>query len=317
MFSDTTNQSIFPGSAGDIYNFLKLVESSDDLHVGILDAAETLVELTFGTHFDATGFGNDGGVVITYPKASGAVPPFDVSLVSTDKLIAWISPKHDQQFTQKNNKPYVPETIEAKYDAIARQVQDLKEQMDRKLGVVRGSSSDPDTLTVESFSKQKKLLVDTGVLVSDSIQLVSENWPAFYDAIELEVISAQPNPLTDTMVLNPIDNGVVITTNLRAHRITLTGPTSNFDLHETDWNFFQATEDADDAYSGTLTLRHHLGFVSGEGGFTSRDSGNFTAMQIFVQRHTTPGVRWDGINISTLGANVFVGRYRLWGLPRT
>lgn len=316
-FTETTNQQILDGGAGDSYVFTKFVAAQAELHVAILDVNEVPTELTHPTHYDVTGIGTTAAT-ITYPKASGAVSPFDISLLATEKLVVWIAPVQDQDFKQSNNKPYIPSTLGIWMDQTRRMIQDMQEQMDRKLGITRGSTAVVGSLTLEDFVGQKVLLATGTASFSATVDLVSVNWPAFYDAVEIEVVGSFPN--TDSAGLRAwiIDSGTPTAVNTYGQFQYMqaatpgSGTTTNggFPVGPTQGDTLE------EACNGSYMITHHGGFLGCVGQFSWRYNGDGFFSTMAGTLHTTAPTRHDGFSLRASAGTLEGGTYRLWGLPK-
>ena len=162
-----------------------------------------------------------------------------------------------------------------------------------------------------------KVLIDSDTNFSGmTLQLISIDWPARYDSIELEIVRMRPNA-SGTLSIEPMDGGVAVSTNLHNSTTELldnvSAPTT-----DTTWTFPDSTNTAVAQVCGALRIWNVEGALQGTGHFTHQTTtgptdGGFT---MYIRRHAVPATSWDGFEITHSGGT-FAGSFRLWGLPNT
>lgn len=312
-YSTTTSEQQFPGNGvltSFSYNHNVPSAAGAQVKISLFDndtGSETV--LVSGVHYTLSGVGGSGGITITYPIVSSPAP-FDNPVTSDQTLVAEIVPDHDQNVDIKHSDTFSPKVVEDEFDREVRIDQAQQSEIDRSFKVARGQPN-PEDGVVPGITGAKVLLVDSGVVTGTSIDMVSINWPLFYDRIELEIVRARPN-VNGEFSFNPIDNGTVTTADLVSNGIErIGGAQANF--NNTTWITPEVGNASNEQLVGRFVISHFEATLAGFGDTSHGHFGFGGAIMFF--RRTSAGTRWDGIQF-TQAAGTFTAQLRLWGLPR-
>jgi len=319
-YSNVTNQETFVGNGSNqAFAYSQNTPANANVNVSILSAAGVETKLTHVTHYDLAGVGGAGGITVTYPRTSVApVAPFDVALTATEKLVVWIDPPHNQEFTKRAGDTYTAATIEAKFDEQMRIIQTLSEQVGRSFKVAVGQTPPVDT-TASAFSGAKILIDEIIDTAATKLSVFTIDWTADYDSVELEFVGVVGS-VAAAMEIQPIDTAVATTTNLEVNVSTHIG-VAIAGAGNADWSTsgtYTVGNGADDWLTGTARFyNYNNGYLGGVGNYTYRNGANAYGVTCQYSRHTSAGTRWDGFDILMNPSGTISGTVRLWGFPKS
>jgi len=288
--------------------------------------------MALGTHYSIAG-GSTTGAVGTVTVINGTVN-FPTSVTWTIKRVIPITQATDYV----ENDLFPAASHEIALDRLTMQVQDvdarkslafptsdgamnpqIPSSVDRANKVLSFTSTGAPSVATQTTVGYGKVLLSTVTASGDAnIEITEEDWNATYDSVELELVALVAGGVTHKLTLNPIDTGVVQTTNMSIMESlntagTVTTPTG------TDWqlDLAQGSSGPDDAVNGTATFTANAGYLNGHGVWTYRTTTNHISSIASYQRHDTIGARWDGFKVWFGTGTIASGTIRLWGIPRT
>lgn len=319
-YTDTSSEEIFPGdNSTTAWAYTQNTAAEANVKVSILDSDGVPTALTNGTHFDLAGVGGTGGITVTYPKASSPPSPYDVVLTASEKIVIWVEPPADQQFGPENTDTYAPSVIGQKFDEQMRVIQKVKKDVSRSYHVDLGADA-PAAGAVGTVSSSRVLLASDTQTGAANLSVSSLNWPATYDSVELRFIGVVPVNALQHMLIEPIDNGSAVSTNLRSQNHVVQGGTNYAQANNTTWSnntTHEQTNGADDHLNGSAIFTYYAsGLVSGIGQYVYENASSLRGSTVYYRRHTTLFTRLDGFEV-TMDVGNITGELQLWGIPNS
>lgn len=316
----STTEEIFPGTGGQTaFVYTQNTDVAENVHVAILDPSGTPTDLTNVTHYDLANVGGAGGITVTYPRTSVTpISPFDVTLLSTENIVIWIDPPRTTDFNPKNLDTYGPAALGVRIDDIYRNMQKIQTDLDRKYGVALGATNPASSSTGPQVVGGKVLLATETLTNQTKITVVSGNWPATYDRVELDLNIV---PVTDgaDLEIQPIDGGTATTDNLKLQELASLGGSSSSGANASAWKIGVTTgigSAGDEGLVGSATFYYvNSGYLFGTAQWMYNNSAGVpTISNVAYTRHTTVAVTsWDGFDILMDSGNI-TGTARLWGI---